>query len=328
MPQQARTNNKVDNLRQVNRMVEDKGPPVAVISMISYMLSEHTRAFRAELTNLPVLQEIDKSLKAVGAAGRYGALRAQAAAPAEATARKPDIRAILKRATPAGDGLSVLHEADSKELIRAYGIRTPNEMIAGSPDTAIIAARDIGYPVVLKLLAAEVQHKSDIGGVMLNIRSDAELRSAYTRLAQNLAKARPGAKLEQVIVAEQVTGGVELVLGVQRDPEVGPVLMFGSGGMLLELHKDVSFGAVPPPLWQAKAMIERTTAGKLLEGLSRHAARRRGGGARRADRARPAGARPRRPGREHRHQSVRGAARRPRRGGAGCAGGAAGLMVP
>ncbi len=267
LPQQARANNKVDNLRQVNRLVEDKGPPIAVVSMISYMLSEHSRAFRAELTNLPVLQEIDKSLKAVGAAGRYGALRALAAAPTEtAAARKPDIRAILKRATPAGDGLSVLHEADSKELIRAYGIRTPNEMIAGSPDTAIMAARDIGYPVVLKLLAAEVQHKSDIGGVMLNIRSDAELRNAYGRLAQNLAKARKGAKLEQVIVAEQVTGGVELVLGVQRDPEVGPVLMFGSGGILLELHKDVSFAAVPPPPWQVRAMIERTTAGKLLKG--------------------------------------------------------------
>jgi acyl-CoA synthetase (NDP forming) len=129
-----------------------------------------------------------------------------------------------------------------------------------------MAARDIGYPVVLKLLAADVQHKSDIGGVMLNLRSDNELRTAYTKLAQNLAKARSGAKLEQVIVAEQVSGGVELVLGVQRDPEVGPVVMFGTGGVHLELHKDVSFGAVPLPLWQAQAMLERTVAGTLLKG--------------------------------------------------------------
>jgi acetyltransferase len=266
LPQQARANNKVENLRGVNRMVAEGGRPVAVVSMISYMLSEHSRAFRAELTHLPVLQETDKAIKAVGAAGRYGVLRALASAATADAGRKPDIRVILRRATPAGDGLSVLHEADSKELIRAYGIRTPNEMIAASADTAVVAAREIGYPVVLKLLAAEVQHKSDIGGVMLNIRSDAEMRNAYARLAQNLAKARSGAKLEQVIVAEQVTGGVELVLGVQRDPEVGPVLMFGSGGILLELHRDVSFGAVPPPLWQATAMIERTTAGKLLKG--------------------------------------------------------------
>ena len=131
---------------------------------------------------------------------------------------------------------------------------------------AVAIAVSIGYPVVAKRHAAEVQHKSDIGGVMLNLRSDNELRSAYTRLAQNLAKARKGAKLEQVIVAEQVSGGIELVLGVQRDPEVGPVVMFGTGGVHLELHKDVAFGAVPLPLWQAQAMLERTVAGKLLQG--------------------------------------------------------------
>jgi len=268
LPPAPRLNNKVDNLLQVDRTVAGgDGPPVAVISMISYMFSEHTREFRARLPHLPVLQEIDKAIKAAGAAGRYGALRAAVAtaAPATTTA-KPNIAAVLKRRTRAADGFSILNEADSKELLRAYGIRTPNEVTALSVDTAAMAAKDIGYPVVLKLLAAEVQHKSDIGGVMLGIRSENELRSSYNRLAQNLAKARSGAKLEQVIVAEQVAGGIELVLGVQRDPEVGPVVMFGTGGVNLELHKDVSFGAVPLPEWQAKAMIARTVAGRLLRG--------------------------------------------------------------
>ena len=268
LPPAARTNNKVENLLQVDRSVADgSGPPVAVVSMISYMYTDHTRAFRTQLPNLPVLHETDTAIKAAGAAGRYGALRALAAAAPEPTkANKPNVAPVLKRRTKAADGLSVLHEADSKELLRAYGIRTPNEVTALSVDTAVMAARDVGYPVVLKLLAADVQHKSDIGGVMLGIRSDNELRTAYTRLAQNLAKARKGAQLEQVIVAEQVSGGVELVIGVQRDPEVGPVVMFGTGGVHLELHKDVSFGAVPLSAWQAKAMIERTVAGRLLKG--------------------------------------------------------------
>jgi acetyltransferase len=269
LPLAPRTNNKVDNLRQVDAMATDgKGPPIAVVSMISYMFSEHTRVFRAELKNLPVLQEVDKALKAVGAAGRYGALRLRmSSVAAQAPPPKaPDLKAILSRAAPAGDGLSVLSEADSKELLRAYGIRGAREMLAGSGDNAASAAKQIGYPVVLKLASADIQHKSDIGGVILNIASENELRRAYARLAQNLARARPGARLEQVLVAEQVTGGVELVLGVQRDPEVGPVLMFGSGGILLELHKDVAFGAVPLPPWQAEAMIARTTAGRLLDG--------------------------------------------------------------
>src|SRR5262249_31104251 len=171
------------------RMVaENAFPPVAIVSMISYMFSEHTREFRARLPHLPVLQEIDKALKAAGAAGRYGALRAQAAsvAPEPTRTSKPNIAPILKRRSKAADGFSVLNEADSKALLPACGTRTPREVTAGSADTAIMAAQDIGYPVVLKLLAAEVQHKSDIGGVILGIRSDNEMRAAYTRLGQNL----------------------------------------------------------------------------------------------------------------------------------------------
>jgi acyl-CoA synthetase (NDP forming) len=267
LPPVPRQNNKVENLKQVDRMVADgTAKPIAIVSMISYMFTEHTREFRQALPHLPVLQEVDKALRAVGAAGRYGALRAQAmgAAASPPTAGKPDVAAVLQRRKAAGDGLSLLDEAASKELLRAYGIATPREAAAGNVEDAVRAANSIGYPVVLKILDADVQHKSDIGGVILGIKSDAELRDAYGRMAQNVA--RTGTRLTQVLVAQQVSGGIELVLGVQRDPEVGPVLMFGTGGVLLELHKDVSFGAVPLPPQQAQAMIARTSAGALLKG--------------------------------------------------------------
>src|SRR5262249_6341918 len=136
---------------------------------------------------------------------------------------------------------------------------------AASLDETLRAASEIGYPVVLKLLAAEVTHKSDIGGVVVGIRNDAELTSAHRRIAENYARAKAGARLEEVLVAQQVSG-LELVLGVQRDPEVGPVVMFGTGGVLLELARDVAFGAVPLARSQAQAMIERTSAGRLLQG--------------------------------------------------------------
>jgi acetate---CoA ligase (ADP-forming) len=269
LPPAPRVNNKVENLKTVDAMVaKGSGKPVAVVSMISYMFTEHTKSFRAELKHLPVLQEVDKALKAVGRAGRYGALCAlNAAAASDAPPPpRPDVSATLARRKFAGHGCSVLSEADSKELLRAYGIATPREQVAGSVDYAVRVATDLGFPVVLKVAAAEVQHKSDIGGVILGIKNEQELRRAHARLTQNFAKARPGATLSEVLVAQQVEGGVELVLGVQRDPEVGLVLMFGTGGVLLELHKDVSFGAVPLPAWQAKAMIERTAAGALLKG--------------------------------------------------------------
>jgi acetate---CoA ligase (ADP-forming) len=133
-------------------------------------------------------------------------------------------------------------------------------------DEALHGAREVGYPLVLKLVAADVQHKSDIGGVIVGIRDEPELRSAYARIAENLARARSGARLEAVLLAQQVSGGIELVLGVQRDPEIGPVLMFGSGGVLLELSRDVAFGAVPLSRWQAQAMLAHTSAGTLLQG--------------------------------------------------------------
>jgi acetyltransferase len=239
--------------------------PIAVVSMISYMYTEHTKTFRQELKHLPVLQEVDKALRAVGRAGRYGELRDRGD-DMQAAGARPDIAAILKRRSPAKDGLSVLNENDSKDLLRAYGIQSPREAIASSVEDAVRAAQTVGYPLVLKLLSAEVTHKSDIGGVILGIKNDDELRTAYAKLASNLATARPGAKLEQVLLAQQVSGGVELVLGVQRDPEIGPVVMFGTGGVLLELYKDVRFGAVPLPSWQAQEMIERTKAGALLKG--------------------------------------------------------------
>ncbi|MEA2989952.1 MAG: hypothetical protein QOG83_2663, partial [Alphaproteobacteria bacterium] len=266
LPPAPRLNNKVENLKTVDKMATAE-KPIAVVSMISYMFTEHTREFRAALKNLPVLQEVDKAIKTVGRAGRYGALRAlakSAAAEMAPPATKPEVGLVLGRRKPQAGGLGVLNEADSKELLRAYGIKTPRELVAAGIEDALRAAKDVGYPLVLKLVSAEITHKSDIGGVMLGIRSDDELRAAYARLEQNVAKA--GAKLDQVLVAQQVSGGVELVLGVQRDPEVGPVIMFGTGGVLLELHKDVSFGAVPLPHWQAKAMLERTSAGALLKG--------------------------------------------------------------
>jgi acetyltransferase len=237
--------------------------------MISYGFTDHTRGFRAELKHLPVLQEVDKALKTVAAAGRYAALRGrleETPVAAPSAAERTAIAAALTRRHATGDGRSLLNEADAKALLRAYGMRTPRELVASGLHEALRAAKEIGYPLVLKLVAADVQHKSDIGGVVVGIRDDDELRAAHARIAENLARARAGARLGEVLLAQQVAGGIELVLGVQRDPEIGPVLMFGTGGVLLELGRDVSFGAVPLSLWQAKAMLERTRAGALLAG--------------------------------------------------------------
>src|SRR5215831_16357142 len=158
LPSAPGLNRKAENLRKVDEMAAAGDKPITVVSMVSYMFSDHTRAFRAALKNLPVLQEVDKAIRTVGSAGRYGALRAQAeAGERSATAAgRPDTAAILSRAAASTGGLSLLNEGDSKQLLRAYGIATAHEIVAGDVDDEVRAAREIGFPVVLKVLSAAV----------------------------------------------------------------------------------------------------------------------------------------------------------------------------
>ena len=266
LPAVIATNAKVENLRGIDRIAAaGNRTPIAIVSMISYMLSDASRSFRAELPHLPFLHEVSKAMRAVGAAGQYGASLAEPAP----VAREPALRRadLLRQAKPAGHGMSVLNEAVSKQVLAEYGIKAPPEHIAESAEAAVAAADAIGYPVVLKLLSDEVTHKSDIGGVKLGLTDAASVRAAFADIGTNLARHRPNLAYRGVIVAAQVSGGLELVLGVQRDPEVGPVVMVGTGGVLLEVLRDVAFGPVPLGAAQARAMIARTKAGQLLRGV-------------------------------------------------------------
>ena len=140
------------------------------------------------------------------------------------------------------------------------------EEIATSADAAVAAAGRIGYPVVLKAVSSKLLHKSDVGAVQLDLRDADAVRAAYARIEANLAASGFREPLDGMLVAEMVKGGLELVMGVHRDPEVGPVVMAGSGGVLLELIRDVAFAA--PPITREKALdlVARTQASKLIAG--------------------------------------------------------------
>ncbi len=267
LPLMEGQNAKAGNLRTVDKMVvEGKRKPVAVVSMASYMFSDYTRAFRADFPHLPVLHEVDKALKAAAHAGRYGAMGKTAPAPRAKQKLSETAAALLGQAAPAADGRKVMGEAASKQLLGAYGVAAPAEAFATDAEAAARAADAIGYPVVLKLVSDDVQHKSDVGGVLIGLNSAQAVREGFARIASSLAAARPGAHFGGVLVVQQVSGGTELVLGVHRDPEVGLVTMFGAGGVLLELVKDVAFGPVPLSPAQAQDMVDHTMAGRLLDG--------------------------------------------------------------
>ena len=271
LPSVARANNKVENLKTVDRKVGEGSlpKPIAVLSMVSYMYADYSREFRAALPHLPILHEVDKALKAVHTAGLYGMRLASLSDDQPRLTQKRDasqMNSILTQAQASADGRRILDEAQSKKLLALYGIEAAPEHVATSAEAAVSAAEAIGYPLVLKLISPQIQHKSDVGGVLIGLKDAAAVREGFARIKDNLARHAPQAQFDGVIVARMISGGIELVLGVQRDPEVGPVVMFGTGGVLLELHKDVSFGPVPLQLDQARAMIAKTKAAHLLQG--------------------------------------------------------------
>ena len=129
-------------------------------------------------------------------------------------------------------------EAEATPLARA-GIESAAEAVLGSAEEAVAFAEGIGYPVVLKLASADIQHKSEIGGVLLGVSDADAVRAGFQLLLRRAAEKAPQARLDGVLVARQLQGGVECFMGIQRDPLFGPVALFGLGGIFVEVLQDV-----------------------------------------------------------------------------------------
>ncbi|MCA8927687.1 MAG: acetate--CoA ligase family protein [Alphaproteobacteria bacterium] len=160
-----------------------------------------------------------------------------------------------------------LNEFDAKKMLAAAGVPVVDERIVQSAEAAAAAAKEIGFPVVAKIVSPDIQHKSEIGGVLLNIADEAEAAAAFDTLMQRGRTAVPTARLEGVLFAPMVQGGVETIIGVQRDPVFGPVVMFGLGGIFVEVLKDVTFRLAPFGVDVAHEMIRSVRGYPMLEGV-------------------------------------------------------------
>jgi len=164
-------------------------------------------------------------------------------------------------------GRTLLSEAESKALLAAYGIPTVPTLIARSVEEAVDAAENIGFPVVLKLHSETITHKSDVGGVRLNLADAAAVREAYRAIEEDVTRIAGWRHFLGVTVQAMVPrDGYELILGSSIDPQFGPVLLFGSGGVLVEIYEDRSLGLPPLTTTLARRMIERTKIAKALRG--------------------------------------------------------------
>ncbi len=164
------------------------------------------------------------------------------------------------------DGTQAVGEYETRIMLEAYGIASVPGDLAGGVEEAVEIAEKAGYPVVLKIVSEDILHKSDSGGIALNINNSDALRVEYSKLMERIAKNEPNARIRGVMVEQMAPKGIEVIVGMRRDPTFGPMMMFGLGGTMVELLKDISFKVAPLTSEDIDEMIEDTLAGKLLKG--------------------------------------------------------------
>jgi len=165
------------------------------------------------------------------------------------------------------EGRLLLSEVESKNLLVAEGIAVTDAQLASDAGEAALIAESLGYPVVMKIISPDIAHKSDVGGVVVGLTDSDEVKSAYDEMMRKVSSVVSTARIEGVSVQTMAKPGIEVIVGATTDPQFGPVMMFGLGGVFVEVLKDVSFRVVPLEPRDAKQMVREIDALPILEGI-------------------------------------------------------------
>jgi len=175
------------------------------------------------------------------------------------------IAQVLSEAS--GRGMKALGERSSHRILAACGIPVPRSVLAASEDEAVRCAEQIGYPVVLKVSSEDILHKSDAGGVKVGLADEGQVREAFREILSSAKDYKPDARIDGALVQQMVQGGTEVIVGMNRDPQFGPVIMFGLGGIYVELLKDVAFRVAPLTPEDAAEMVGEIRSAQILKGF-------------------------------------------------------------
>jgi acetate---CoA ligase (ADP-forming) len=238
--------------------------PIVLIANIFSSSEVIAKAIKAiEDAGIPVLKDHLHTIQALKNLAWYSQKARQAAIKTDRLRIHPDsaIREMVK--SPAA-----LTEFEAKKILSGYGIPVTREALATSADMAVRFAREIGYPVALKIQSPQIMHKTEARGIKLNVASDSEVRSAFQEILANARKyTGDAAVIQGILVQEMLQSGVEVIIGTNRDPVFGHVLMFGLGGIYVEAMQDVSFRITPLNRNDAQDMIHQIRGFRVLQGM-------------------------------------------------------------
>jgi len=253
----------------VDSGVTDK--PVTV-SFVGGERSEEAMRWLVE-NGIPAYGAPDLAVNAIAALREYARMKEivrEEAMPCLAQDRERALKIINKARSEGRDSLT---EIEAKEVFECYGLPVTPTRLARNEDEAVALAREIGYPVVMKIVSPDILHKSDAGGVRVNIKDDAGVREAFKTIMKNAKEYKATANIHGIAVQEMAPWGTEVILGSVNDPTFGPTMMFGLGGIFVEVLKDVTFRVAPVTSSQALRMLDEIRGAPIIAGVRGEAPR-------------------------------------------------------
>jgi acetyltransferase len=257
-----------DVAHQLGKMVREKGKPIVAHSLYSSVKPHSVDLLR--YYGVPVYDSLDVAcmcISALSERGRYlNEYHAKVNFIFKWHAReKPEGRAIIDKAK--GEGRNLLTEPEGKRLLDIHGAPVINDAVAKTADDAVRIAKTINGEVALKIVSPDILHKSDAGGVCLRLADEEDIRQAYTDIVDNAKCFNADADIQGVLVSPMAQPGLEVIIGTKIDEQFGPIIMFGLGGIMVEVLKDVSFRVLPISPRSARMMIDEIRSAPILNGI-------------------------------------------------------------
>ena len=260
-----------DAAHQMGKLVNETGKPIVVHSLYN-----HVRPHALDLLRyygIPVFDSVEIACKCIAALSDYGHYRGTSGRWTNfvfnwGSQTKPEGMNIIDSAL--ADGRHVLLEHEAKHLLQLHGAPVSRDRLAKNPEEALNIAAEIGTPVALKICSPQILHKSDIGGVKLGLKTNSQIQNAFRNIVDNARKFKANADIWGCIVSPMAEPGTEVIIGTKVDPQFGPVIMFGIGGILVEVLKDVVFRVLPISRGSAKKMLSEIHSAPILNGVRGH----------------------------------------------------------